>query len=67
MTSNKRNLKENKVENQGQGQIRKNRAEAATGGVLYKGTLINIEKFTEKHLCQSQAEACNFNKNKTLT
>ena len=34
MTSNKRNLRENKGANQGQGQIRKKNAEAATGGVL---------------------------------
>ena len=31
MTSNKRNLKEKKQTNQGQGQIRKESAEAATG------------------------------------
>ena len=34
MTSNKRNPKENKGANEGQGQIRKESAEAATGGVL---------------------------------
>ena len=34
MSSNKRNLKENKIANQGEGQIRKDSAEAATGGVL---------------------------------
>ena len=34
MTSNKRNLKENKKVNQGQGQIRKESGEAATGIVL---------------------------------
>ena len=34
MTSNKRNLKENKGGNQGQGQIRKEGAGAAIGGVL---------------------------------
>ena len=34
MTSNKRNLKENKRVNQGQEQIRKESAEAATGSVL---------------------------------
>ena len=34
MTSNKRNLKENKGVNQGQGQIMEESAEAATRGVL---------------------------------
>ena len=34
MPSNKRNLKENKKANQGQGQISKGSAEAITGGVL---------------------------------
>ena len=34
MNSNKSNLKESKEANQGQGQIRKKRAEATTGGVL---------------------------------
>ena len=37
MNSNKRNLKENKEGNQGQGQIRKEVVEAATGGILWKG------------------------------
>ena len=36
MNSNKSNLKESKEANQGQGQIRKKRAEATTGGVLKK-------------------------------
>ena len=36
MTSNKRNLKENKGVNQGQGQIRKESVEATTGGVFLK-------------------------------
>ena len=36
MISNKRNLKENKKANQGQGQIKKESAEAATGGALLK-------------------------------
>ena len=36
MPSNKRNLKENKKANQGQGQISKESAEAITGGVLQK-------------------------------
>ena len=34
MTSNKKNLKKNKVENQGQGQIRKEGSEAAMGDVF---------------------------------
>ena len=42
MTSNKRNLKENKGVNQGQGQIRKESVETTTGGV-------SLKKFSYKH------------------
>ena len=68
MTSNKRNLKENKGVNQGQGQIRKESVEGTTGGVSLKSYLINIAKFTWQHLCESllltklQASAWNLNK-----
>ena len=41
-TSNKRNLKENKGVNQGQGQIRKESVEGTTGGV-------SLKKFSDKH------------------
>ena len=48
MSSNKRNLKENKIANQGQGQIRKDSAEAATGGVLQKKCSYKCCKITWK-------------------
>ena len=66
MTSNKKNLKENKKANQGQGKSGK-RMQKQPSEVFYKkGASINITKLTGKHLCQSQAETWNFNKKEIL-
>ena len=66
ISNKKKNLKEDKKANQGQGQSLK-RAQKQPQEVFYKkDDLINIAKLTGKHLCQSQAEAWNFNEKDAL-
>ena len=66
MASNKRNLKENKNQIKSKDKSGK-KAQKYPPEVFYKKVaLINIAKFTEKHLSQSQAEAWNFDKTETL-